>query len=64
MNDLSRQLQHQLLNLEQDGLLRKLVPLVQTGTGHVTVSGRSCLNLSGNDYLVIGSNQELVEQFS
>lgn len=63
MNDLSPYLEQQLQHLEAEALRRRLVPLVQSGRGYIEVAGKSCLNLSGNDYLGIGTNQELSEQF-
>lgn len=63
MNGLDNHLAGQLHNLEQQGLLRRLVPLTQSGGNRIDVSGKNCLNLSGNDYLGLAANRELVEEF-
>ena len=63
MNDLNQHLAHQLQNLEQEGLLRNLVPLTQLSGGRIDVSGRTYLNLSSNDYLGLASNKEFISAF-
>jgi len=63
MHDLNRHLAQQLQNMTNDGLLRRLVPLSSLGDGYVTAGGRSFLNLSGNDYLGLGADRELIAQF-
>jgi 8-amino-7-oxononanoate synthase len=63
MNALSHHLEQQLQNLQQAGLLRRLVPLNQSGGGRIVVSGTTYLNLSGNDYLGLAANRHLVSEF-
>ena len=63
MNDLNQHLAQQLQKLEQEGLLRHLVPLAQLSGGRIEVSGKTYLNLSGNDYLGLASNRELISEF-
>ena len=63
MNDLDLHLEHQLRKFEDDGLLRRLVPLAPSGGGRIVVAGATRLNLSGNDYLGLAGNRELVAEF-
>lgn len=63
MNDLDHHLERRLRNFERDGLLRRLVPLAQSGGGRIMVSGASYLNLSGNDYLGLAGNRSLVAEY-
>jgi len=63
MNDLNQHLAHQLQNLEQEGLLRNLVPLTQLSSGRIDVSGKTYLNLSSNDYLGLAANKEFISAF-
>jgi len=63
MNDLNQHLAHQLQNLEQEGLLRHLVPLTQLSDGRIDVSGKTYLNLSSNDYLGLASNKKFISKF-
>ena len=60
---LSNHLQQQLQHLDQQGLRRNLVPLIQAGRGRIAVSGKTYVNLSGNDYLGLASNEDLVSTF-
>ncbi len=45
------------------GLLRRIIPVSTMGHGRIEVEGRSCLNLAGNDYLGLGTDPDLVEEF-
>ena len=63
MNDLNQHLAQQLQNLEQEGLLRHLVPLTQLSGGRIDVSGKTYLNLSSNDYLGLAANREFISSF-
>lgn len=63
MSDLNTYLQEQLKKLDDAGLRRSLVPLVQAGAQRISVGGKVCLNLSGNDYLGIGADRDLLEEF-
>jgi len=63
MNGLNRQLTDALHHLEEEGLLRRLVPIVQTGGERIADSGRNYLNLSGNDYLGLAADSRLVSEF-
>lgn len=63
MTDLSQQLAEMLREVKQQGLLRSLTPVSREGGPRITVSNKSYLNLSGNDYLGICSNRQLLEEF-
>jgi 8-amino-7-oxononanoate synthase len=63
MNELDLHLARQLDNLEGQGLLRRLASLSRPGGAAIVMDGRTFLNLSGNDYLGLGANRELVAQF-
>lgn len=63
MDDFSSKAQEQLRSLQHKGLLRRLVPLTQSGAGNIVLSGKTYLNLSGNDYLGLASDSELIATF-
>jgi 8-amino-7-oxononanoate synthase len=63
MTDLNNHLAQVLQNLENEGLLRQLVPLTRSEQGEIVVAGRTYLNLSGNDYLGLAANSGLVADF-
>lgn len=63
MNGLDHHLARQLDDLDGQGLLRHLVSLSRPGGATIAGGGRTFLNLSGNDYLGLGANSELVAQF-
>jgi 8-amino-7-oxononanoate synthase len=63
MADINLHLQDKLHRLAQKGLLRKVVSLEHLGKSRLAGSGRTWLNLSGNDYLGLAANRELVEAF-
>lgn len=63
MNTLDHHLERQLRDIDGQGLLRRLVPLSRAGSASIVEGGRTFLNLSGNDYLGLGSNRDLLAQF-
>jgi 8-amino-7-oxononanoate synthase len=63
MPDLHQQLTEQLGEIEQQGQLRNLVPVVHLDHGRIDINGRRYLNLAGNDYLGLATNRELLEAF-
>lgn len=52
-----------LRQLAEQGLARQLVPVKHLDHGRLAFSGKSWLNLSGNDYLGLASNKALIEEF-
>lgn len=62
MTDFFDHLAGQLAQLDQEGLRRALVPVTRKEQGRLASSGRLCLNLSGNDYLGLGGNRELIAE--
>ncbi len=52
-----------LLQLEAKGRLRRLSPVQQVAEGRVFYGGRELLNLGSNDYLGLGQDTELRQQF-
>ena len=63
MNVLEERLQAELQGLEQQGLLRGLKPVDRIAGGRIRSGESRLLNLAGNDYLGIGSNQTLLDEF-
>ena len=63
MTDLEDYLAHALLDIENDGQLRRVNPLCQLGGNRIEVAGKKYLNLSGNDYLGLATDQQLIEEF-
>ena len=63
MNTLDDYLARALLDFENAGRLRRIRPLRRLGGSKIEVAGRSYLNLSGNDYLGLAADRELVEEF-
>jgi 8-amino-7-oxononanoate synthase len=63
MPDLQQQLAEQLEEIEGQGQLRQLVPVVHLGHGRIEINGRPYLNLAGNDYLGLATNRDLLETF-
>ena len=63
MHNLNNHITTQLHDLDRQGLMRRLVPLVQSEGGRIVVSGKTYINLSGNDYLGLASNRELISSF-
>ena len=60
---LAPRLQEQLQLKEEQGLLRKLLPVQADDHGRIQVAGAQYLNLAGNDYLGLGCNRDLVQEF-
>ena len=63
MTDLEDYLAHALLDIENAGQLRRVNPLRQLGGNRIEVAGKKYLNLSGNDYLGLATDQQLIEEF-
>jgi 8-amino-7-oxononanoate synthase len=63
MTDLDHRLHEHLHSLDAQGLLRSLVPTKPLAKGLIEVEGKQYLNLSGNDYLGLGSNAALLHEF-
>ena len=63
VNPLERRLCDHLYALEAKGLLRSLVPTQPLAGGWIEADGRRHLNLSGNDYLGLGSSPALLRDF-
>jgi len=63
VNPLERRLCDHLYALEAKGLLRSLVPTQPLAGGWIEAGGRRHLNLSGNDYLGLGSSPALLRDF-
>lgn len=61
--NLNRDLEHRIRQIQQDHRLRSLTPLRQLEHGRIADAGRDYLNLSGNDYLGLAANREMVGQF-
>ncbi|HBI14769.1 MAG TPA: 8-amino-7-oxononanoate synthase [Desulfobulbaceae bacterium] len=62
MTDFYHHLAGQLAQLDQEGLCRRLIPMIREDQGRIAAGGRLCLNLSGNDYLGLGGNRELIAE--
>jgi 8-amino-7-oxononanoate synthase len=63
MPDLHQQLTQQLGEIEQQGQLRHLVPVVHLDHGRIEINGLRYLNLAGNDYLGLATNGRQLEAF-
>jgi len=63
MPDLYQQLTEQLGEIEQQGQLRHLVPVVHPDHSRIDINGRPYLNLAGNDYLGLATSRALREAF-
>lgn len=63
MPDLRHQLAEQLGEIEHQGQLRHLVPVVHLDHGRIEINGRRYLNLAGNDYLGLATNHGQLEAF-
>ncbi len=63
LTNLNRHLEHQIRQIQQDHRLRSLAPLRHLEHGRIADAGRDYLNLSGNDYLGLAANRDLVGQF-
>ncbi len=63
MADINLHLQQKLHKLENEGLHRRVVPLQHLEQDRLSMSGRTYINLSGNDYLGLATNRELIDKF-
>ncbi len=63
MSVLEDRLQTELSALEEQGLLRGLKSFARIAKGRIRSQDNTLLNLAGNDYLGIGSNQSLLDEF-
>lgn len=63
MVDINLHLKNKLQQLDDKGLLRHIVPLRHLEHSRVSASGQTWLNLSGNDYLGLAVNREMVDDF-
>lgn len=63
MTHLDHRLREQLQSLDAQGLLRSIVQTKPLAKGRIEVDGKQYLNLSGNDYLGLGSNAALLREF-
>ncbi len=63
LTNLNRHLEHQIRQIRQDHRLRSLAPLRQLEHGRIADAGREYLNLSGNDYLGLAADRDLVGRF-
>lgn len=60
---LEQQLQQRLQAINQQGQLRKVIPLRHRDRGCVEIEQTNYLNLAGNDYLGLATNRELHRRF-
>jgi 8-amino-7-oxononanoate synthase len=63
MTHLDHRLHEHLQSLDAQGLLRSIVQTKPLAQGRIEVEGKQYLNLSGNDYLGLGSNAALLREF-
>ncbi|MDW7771462.1 MAG: 8-amino-7-oxononanoate synthase [Desulfobulbaceae bacterium] len=63
MVDINLHLKNKLRRLEEQDLARNLVPLTHLSHSRVHASGQTWLNLSGNDYLGLAGDREMVGAF-
>ncbi|MDH3329055.1 MAG: 8-amino-7-oxononanoate synthase [Desulfobulbaceae bacterium] len=63
MVDINLHLKNNLQQLDDKGLLRHIVSLRQLEQSRVSTSGQTWINLSGNDYLGLAVNREMVDDF-
>lgn len=63
MTQLDYRLHEHLQSLDAQGLLRSIVPTKPLAKGWIEVDGKQYLNLSGNDYLGLGSDVALLREF-
>ncbi len=62
-NHLSGHLRKHHRQLEQQGLLRAMMPTVAGDKSTIEVEGQQYLNLAGNDYLGLAGDRQLVQEF-
>lgn len=63
MDDINLHLKNKLHQLDDKGLLRKVVPLQHLEQSRISGSGQTWINLSGNDYLGLAVNKEMISTF-
>ena len=63
MDHFERHLQEGLRLKEEQGLLRKVLPVRPADQGRIQVADSRYLNLAGNDYLGLAGNRKLVKEF-
>ncbi len=63
MDPLDLRLQKELRLKEEQGLLRKILPVQAADRGRIQVAGKDFLNLAGNDYLGLAGNRQLIQEF-
>jgi 8-amino-7-oxononanoate synthase len=59
----TKQLKSRLAQIEDQGLRRSIVTVQPEEHGRIRVHGNSCLNLAGNDYLGLGADTNLLQEF-
>ncbi len=62
-NNLDTLLEERLLAIKNQGRLRSIIPVGQRPGGRLDFMGKSYLNLSGNDYLGLAADEELIREF-
>ena len=63
MNQLDLRMQEGLRLKEEQGLLRKILPIQAADRGRIQVAAKQFLNLAGNDYLGLAGNRHLIQEF-
>ncbi|RUM39840.1 MAG: 8-amino-7-oxononanoate synthase [Desulfobulbus sp.] len=63
MDAFEQRLKKEQLRREEQGLVRDIISLQPAGAGNIVAARHSFVNLAGNDYLGLGSNQWLIAEF-
>ncbi len=63
MTDFNGQLTAQLHEIEQQGQRRHLISVAHLDRGQIEIKGKRYLNLAGNDYLGLATDNELHRDF-
>lgn len=63
MTPLDRRLRDHLRLMNEQGLLRCIMPVQPLGEGQIQAGEKQYLNLAGNDYLGLGANAVLLREF-
>ncbi len=63
MNRFELRLRKEQQRRQDEGLTRCITPIQTTGAGKIVSDRHQFLNLAGNDYLGLGSNQRLITEF-